>query len=39
MIFGYYRKYIPCEIPGIFTLVYVDKYFLDEGSFHFSRSG
>ena len=36
---GHSRKEIPCEITGIFTLLYVNQYFTDEGPFYLSRSG
>ena len=32
-------KDIPCELPGILTLVHVNQNFPDEGPLHFSRSG
>ena len=39
MICGYFRKDVPCELLGIFTLVYVNKNVSDERSFHFCGSG
>ena len=33
------EKKVPCELLGIWTLVHVNKNFLDEGSFHLCGSG
>ena len=37
--FGYFSKYIPCEILRIYTLVYVNNSFSYEGSLYFCISG
>ena len=34
MVYGHSRKDIPCEIPGICTLVHVNNNLLDEEPFH-----
>ena len=36
---GHSRKDIPCKLLGICTFIHVNHNFLDEGPFHFSRSG
>ena len=36
---GHSRKDISCELPGIFTLVYVHQDFTDEVPLYFSVSG
>ena len=38
MVFGHSSKDIPCDIPGICTLVYVNQYITDKRPFHFIRS-
>ena len=39
MGFGHSRKEIPCELPGMCTLVYVNNNFIDKGPLRFSISG
>ena len=39
MVCVHSSKEIPCELLGIFTLVYVNQDFMDEGPFHFSILG
>ena len=34
MVFRYFRENIPCELLGIYKLVFVNNNFSDEGSFH-----
>ena len=39
IVCGHYIWQIPCEIPGICTLVYINHYFTAQGPFHFNISG
>ena len=38
MFCGHSEKDIPCEIPGIYTLVHGNQNFPDEGPLYFGRS-
>ena len=39
IVCGYFRKYIPCDLLGICTLVHVNQNFSDKGSFNSMDQG